>query len=94
MFLDEVKREKEFYEQQRLEDQKKIEDEEMQNANSGESFVCLPVFCFFHLGHSQMMKRATIDSSCLQMMWAGHFPAMANTNKEVLATKLPQVNSN
>lgn len=30
----EVKREKEFYEQQRLEDQKKIEDEEMQNANS------------------------------------------------------------
>lgn len=30
----EVKREKEFYEQQRLEDQKKIEDEEIQNANS------------------------------------------------------------
>ena len=47
MFLDEVKREKEFYEQQRLEDQKKIEDEEIQNANSGESFVCLPVFLLF-----------------------------------------------
>lgn len=41
VFIDEVKREKEFYEQQRLEDQKKIEDEEIQNANSGESFVCL-----------------------------------------------------
>ena len=53
VFLDEVKREKEFYEQQRLEDQKKIEDEEIQNANSGESFVCLPVFCFFYLGHSR-----------------------------------------
>lgn len=68
MFIDELKKEKEFYEKQRLEDQKKIEDEEIQNAKAGEYFVCLFVFCFFHLSHSQVMKRATIDCSCLQLM--------------------------